>query len=199
MNLLAHAVLSFHEPEILLGQMISDYVKGRQQFRYPPVVHQGILLHRLIDTFTDEHPVTREAKEIFRPQYRLYSGAFVDVSFDHFLAIDNAEFPNLSLDVFSRNVYSSLEQQKELMPAAFARMFPYMMRHNWLYGYSTREGMYQSFEGLVRRAAYMNDSRPAADLFDKNYATLEKFYKAFWPELKAFAVTEFKKILPATN
>jgi acyl carrier protein phosphodiesterase len=28
----------------------------------------------MIDTFTDEHPATKEAKEFFRPHYRLYSG-----------------------------------------------------------------------------------------------------------------------------
>ncbi|RYY62912.1 MAG: DUF479 domain-containing protein [Chitinophagaceae bacterium] len=194
MNLLAHAVLSFHEPEILLGQMISDYVKGRRKFDYPPVVQQGIMLHRQIDSFTDAHPVTIEAKKIFHPVYRLYSGAFVDIAFDHFLATDAAEFPDQSLFTFSQQVYASLDSHTDLMPLPFAGMFPYMKRDNWLLGYSTHQGMYRSFRGLVQRSAFMTDSQPAADLFEKNYLALQSFYHAFWPSLKEFSSTEFRKI-----
>ena len=88
MNYLAHAYLSFDDPEVLAGNMISDFVKGKKKFDYPFRIQQGIMLHRLIDDFTDNHPATKEAKEFFRPDYRLYSGAFVDVVYDHFLAID---------------------------------------------------------------------------------------------------------------
>ena len=72
--------------------MISDFVKGKKKFDYPSAIQKGIILHRFIDTFTDSHEATREAKEIFRPAYRLYSGAFTDVVYDHFLAVDEYEF-----------------------------------------------------------------------------------------------------------
>ena len=94
MNYLAHVVLSFDQPEILTGNMISDFVKGKTKFNFSPIVQKGIHLHRLIDTFTDFNPVTKKAKEFFRPEYRLYSGAFVDVVYDHFLANDDAPSTN---------------------------------------------------------------------------------------------------------
>ena len=72
--------------------MISDYVKGKTKFDYPVGIQKGIHLHRLIDEFTDAHPVTAKAKSFFRPQYRLYSGAFIDVVYDHFLALDQKQF-----------------------------------------------------------------------------------------------------------
>ncbi|KAF0239868.1 MAG: hypothetical protein FD183_1294 [Chitinophagaceae bacterium] len=50
MNYLAHAYLSFNEPSILLGNMISDYVKGKKQYDYPLLIQKGIHLHRAIDT-----------------------------------------------------------------------------------------------------------------------------------------------------
>ena len=92
MNYLAHAYLSFDDREILTGNIISDFVKGKKKFNYPSRIQAGIMLHRLIDNFTDEHAATREAKEFFRPHYRLYSGAFIDVVYDHFLATDETEF-----------------------------------------------------------------------------------------------------------
>jgi acyl carrier protein phosphodiesterase len=42
MNFLAHAYLSFNNPEILVGNMISDFVKGSRQFQYPEAIQNGI-------------------------------------------------------------------------------------------------------------------------------------------------------------
>ncbi|RYY55218.1 MAG: DUF479 domain-containing protein [Chitinophagaceae bacterium] len=190
MNFLAHAVLSFDEPEILFGQMISDFVKGSRRFSYPPMIGHGIMLHRHIDSFTDAHDTTRRARDLFRPVYRLYSGAFVDISFDHFVATDNREFGPRSLFTFSQQVYSHLDRLTDMMPAGFAGMYPYMKKDNWLLGYAEPEGIYRSFRGLVQRSAYMTDSKPAAELFEKHFVELRACYEAFWPELKAFAREE---------
>src|SRR3989442_7909269 len=94
MNYLAHAYLSFNQPEILVGNMISDFIKGKKQFDYPVSIQKGIRLHRDIDTFTDAHPATQQLKSFFRPHYRLYAGAFGDIVYDHFLALDPNEFVN---------------------------------------------------------------------------------------------------------
>ncbi len=51
MNYLAHAYLSFHDPEVLVGNMISDFVKGKKQYDYPDGIQKGIRLHRIIDLF----------------------------------------------------------------------------------------------------------------------------------------------------
>ncbi|MET0635541.1 MAG: ACP phosphodiesterase [Chitinophagaceae bacterium] len=194
MNFLAHAVLSFHDPEILFGQMISDFVKGKKQYEYPINIHQGITLHRRIDAYTDEHPVTIEAKQFFRPAYRLYSGAFVDIVYDHFLANDRQEFGDGQLFTFSQQVYAVLDRHTDLMPPVFAGLFPYMRRENWLLGYAQREGIYRSFRGLVSRSAFMTDSLPAARLFDKYYNELEKCYTSFWPDLKEFTTREIAQL-----
>ena len=80
--------------------MTSDFIKGRKKFDYPDNIQKGIMLHRAIDTFTDDHEATKEAKNIFRPAYRLYSGAFVDVVYDHFLATDENEFTEANSEVY---------------------------------------------------------------------------------------------------
>lgn len=148
----------------------------------------------MIDSFTDSHPAVQEAKEIFRPAYRLYSGAFVDVSFDYFLANDAGEFTEESLAAFAQRVYRLAEQHATWFPARFAGMFPYMKRQNWLYGYRRQEGIFNSFEGLVRRAAYLSDSRPAVELMKQHLNDLERCYYHFWPELKAFAGEQYRRL-----
>ena len=55
MNYLAHAFLSFRNPQILVGNMISDFVKGKKKEDYPDLIKKGIMLLRAIDNFTDLH------------------------------------------------------------------------------------------------------------------------------------------------
>jgi acyl carrier protein phosphodiesterase len=149
----------------------------------------------MIDHFTDSHETTKEAKEIFRPHYRLYCGAFMDVVYDHFLADDETEFPGSSLFDFSQQVYSSLDKQLQWLPRRFAFMFPYMKNQNWLFNYKTRWGTRNSFEGMVRRSAYLTESDTAFYLFEKHYQLFQESYRQFWAAVKPFARKQFELLL----
>lgn len=189
MNFLAHAYLSFNNPEILVGNMISDFVKGKKKFDFPTGIRTGIELHRHIDSFTDEHAATKEAKKIFTSYYGLYSGAFVDVVYDFFLANDVDSFQNHeALFTFSQQTYSDLEINQAFFPERFQMMFPYMKKYNWLYGYREKNGIKRSFQGLVERAAYLSDYETAFDLFDKHLPELQDHYNHFFPQLKSFVL-----------
>ena len=192
MNYLAHAYLSFNDREIMTGNIISDFVKGKKKFEYPSRIQAGIGLHRQIDGFTDEHPATREAKEFLRPFYRLYSGAFVDVMYDHFLATDETEFTDSSLLAYSHQVYAALDENRNWLPERFAPMFPFMRSQNWLYNYRTLWGIEKSFGGIVRRSAYLDESDTAFQLFTKYYQPLQQCYRHFWKDVKPFAFRQFE-------
>ena len=198
MNYLAHAYLSFDHPEILVGNLISDFVKGKTKFNYSPGIQNGISLHRAIDEFTDAHPATKKAKEFFRPAYRLYSGAFVDVVYDHFLALDRNEFKNeKALQKFSSQVYHTVQDNLFLLPPRFQNFFPHMKEHNWLFNYQYLIGIEKSFGGLVYRAAYINESVTAFAVFNKNYSELKDCYDMFFPSLKKFSSQYISNLLLA--
>ena len=188
MNYLAHAYLSFNQPGLIIGNMISDFVKGKKQYDYPPHIYTGIKLHRAIDEFTDAHSAVREAKEFFRPAYRLYSGAFVDVVFDYFLATDATIFPTeLNLQKLAANTYLILQQNVDVLPFRFQQMLPYMQQQNWLYNYRFYEGIKQSLGGLVRRSTYLTDSATAFAIFKEHQHPLQQCYNQFFPELLSTA------------
>jgi acyl carrier protein phosphodiesterase len=200
MNFLAHAFLSFNDHDILTGNMISDFVKGKRKFDFPLSIQNGIYLHREIDNFTDFHPATARAKEFFRPYYRLYSGAFVDIVFDHFLATDTQQFSQKdSLKSFSLTTYDLLEKNSLYFPEPFQRMFPFMKNQNWLYEYYFKEGIRKSFGGLVRRAIYLNESDIAFQVFNDHYEELKNCYWQFFPELKEFALEKMQELLHKNN
>ncbi len=175
--------------------MISDFVKGKKKFDYPDDIQKGIVLHRAIDQFTDLHVATKEAKDIFRPHYRLYSGAFIDVAYDHFLATDENEFSDKTLLDFSQKVYSILEKNVAWMPEQFAFMFPYMKMHNWLYNYKHVWGTERSFGGLVKRSKYLTESEMATILFKNNYQLLSGCYRHFWADVKPYAEKIFNELM----
>ncbi|TKK64653.1 DUF479 domain-containing protein [Ilyomonas limi] len=186
MNYLAHAYLSFNHPEILAGNMMSDFVKGKQKFIYSNEIQKGITLHRLIDQFTDTHAATHDAKQYFRPAVGLYAGAFVDIVYDHFLALDNTLHSAQGLARFAETTYDILEKFEVILPQKFARMLPYMRTQNWLYNYRTIQGIENSFGGLVHRAVYLNNSLAAFNAFMQHYDELKQCYTAFFPEVKSF-------------
>jgi len=196
MNYLAHARLSFNEPDILVGNMISDYVKGRKKFDFPESILNGITLHRKIDEFTDNHPQTKRAKEFFKPAYRLYAGAFVDVVYDHFLACDRKEFAEPSdLRIFCQEVYQILQANFSILPPRFQKMFTYMRSQDWLYNYRYPQGLEKSLQGLVHRALYLEESAIAFSIFNDQYLVLMDCYNLFFPELKKYAIQQLSNLL----
>lgn len=195
MNFLAHAYLSFDDINILTGNMISDFVKGKTQFDYPLAIQKGIQLHRAIDSFTDNHPVSKEAKQYFKPAVGLYAAAFVDVVYDHFLALDELELTADEWETFVATTYTRLHTNLSFFPEKFASMFPYMQSQNWLYNYRFTWGVEKSFDGVVRRAKYLKDSTEAFTAFLDNYTVLGRLYQTFFPDLKEFASTSYAQLM----
>ncbi|MEC5148083.1 ACP phosphodiesterase [Chitinophaga sp. 212800010-3] len=186
MNHLAHAYLSFRQPELITGNLIADFVKGKKQLTaYNAGIQQGIRIHRSIDNFTDQHPVTARAKLFFKPSCGLYSGVFTDLVYDHFLATDTTRFSEDSLYSFARYVYSQINERAGILPPAFMEMFGYMQTYNWLYNYRTTEGISRAFRGIAARARYLKtDGNVVFAVFMEHYDALKLCYEAFFPELQ---------------
>jgi acyl carrier protein phosphodiesterase len=175
--------------------MINDFIKGKQQYTYSIGIQKGFSLHRAIDTFTDAHEATREIKTFFRPQYRLYAGAFGDVVYDHFLARDTSIFDTpAALQQFAHTTYDLLTQHQTILPQRFAQMLPYMRQQDWLYNYRLTSGIQQSFNGLVRRSTYLSESAIAYEVFLTNYQALNDCYTAFFPDLKKYSVHQLGQL-----
>lgn len=195
MNYLGHAYLSFNSPQILVGNMISDFVKGGDKFMFNGNIQKGIALHRHIDEFTDLHPATKKAMEVFRPHYRLYSAPITDILYDYFLANDKKIFDDVSLKQFSANTYRHLENNSNQLPNRFLQMFTFMKTEDWLYNYKYAAGMRKSLYGLSRRASFIKESETAYRLFLENQDYLNECYQQFFPDVKQFAKQKFDELV----
>lgn len=186
MNFLAHSYLSFSE-EQLVGNMIADFVKNRDVARLPESIQKGIKLHRAIDTFTDAHPLIHEAKASFRPLVRLYSGAFVDVAFDYFLANDTTENSQREWQEHSQRVYAVLRRYEEFLPEVFKKVLDKMQQDDWLYNYRNEWGIEYSFRNVVNKAQFLDKTANVFPAFLANKDFLREKYEIFFPEIKSFA------------
>ena len=186
MNFLAHSYLSFSE-EQLVGNMIADFVKNRDVARLPESIQKGIKLHRAIDTFTDAHPLIHEAKAPFRPLVRLYSGAFVDVAFDYFLANDTTENSQREWQEHSQRVYAVLRRYEEFLPEVFKKVLDKMQQDDWLYNYRNEWGIEYSFRNVVNKAQFLDKTINVFPAFLANKDVLREKYEIFFPEIKSFA------------
>ena len=186
MNFLAHSYLSFSE-EQLVGNMIADFVKNRDVARLPESIQKGIKLHRAIDAFTDAHPLIHEAKAPFRPLVRLYSGAFVDVAFDYFLANDTTENSQREWQEHSQRVYAVLRRYEEFLPEVFKKVLDKMQQDDWLYNYRNEWGIEYSFRNVVNKAQFLDKTTNVFPAFLANKDFLREKYEIFFPEIKSFA------------
>ena len=196
MNYLAHAYLSFHHPQVLVGNMISDYVKGKKQFDYSAEIQAGIRLHRAIDHYTDLHPSIKNAKNIYKSELGTYSGAFIDIILDYYIANDITIFKSAKeLQIFALSCYDVLEKNEQLFPEKFARLFPYMKTQNWLYHYKDDYGIQQSFRGLTNRAQYINKNHHGYEIFLNHKKEMNIIYQEFIKDVYAFAWQKFQENL----
>lgn len=188
MNFLAHLYLSGDNPEIMLGNFIGDFVKGRNALeQFGPQIVRGIELHRAIDEFTDTHPVVMSSKNRLRPKYRHYSGVIVDIFYDHFLASNwNNYHPDLLPD-FAERAYSILHSYDPILPADVKYMMPYMIRGNWLVNYSKLEGIQRALSGMARRTPYESKMEEAVADLENHYEEFNNEFTEFFPQLHSFS------------
>ena len=183
MNYLAHSFLAFSDEQIV-GQFLEDVIPNRDRYSYPIEIQEGITLHREVDTFTDAHPSISEAKKIFSPLVRLYSGAFVDVSMDYFLA---NSLSDQELKMHAEKVYKALRKHENILPERLLKMLNGMEKDNWLYNYKEDQGIKYSMLNVLHKAKYLEKDLPVFEVFLQNKQKLKKCFDVFFPELYAYA------------
>ena len=192
MNFLAHLHLADPEPGLLLGGIVADFARNPEIALLPADVQLGVRLHRLIDGYTDRHPVVH--RSIGRVSRRLgwFAGIVIDVYYDHILARDWLRFTTEPLPTFAGRSYRVLEDAYADVPPGAQEFIRRFIDNNYIVGYSTIEGITRAFarlseiiaDRMPKRAIWLPDSLPDLAAAD---AELAADFHAFYPELMAFA------------
>ena len=184
MNYLAHQYLSGTNPSIRIGNFLGDFMKGRDINEFSKDIQLGISLHRVIDEFTDTHPIVERSKKLLHPRQGKYSSVLLDVYYDYFLAKNWDCFSTLSLEEFAQSVYDDFWELKEFFPQKVVDFLPAMRENDWFTNYRSYWGINKTLESIGRRAKYSNSIQNALKDLKELEEELESDFMIFFPELK---------------
>ncbi len=187
MNFLAHVFLSGNNEKLILGNLIADAVKGKMIDAFDDQIKNGIILHRLIDSYTDSHIVVRQSKSRLESTYKKYAAVIVDIFYDHFLAANFHLFSQNSLSYTAHTAYKVLIKNFDILPPKSKRILPFMATQNWLEGYADLNDLQRVFNGMSRRASFVSGMENAISDLVKNYHDYENEFFIFFPDLVLYS------------
>jgi len=186
LNFLAHLYLAGNNDGLIVGNFIADMVKGKSYLDYPLPIQKGILQHRQIDSFTDNHPVFRETKHRIQKEQGRYSGVVVDLFYDHFLATEWSQFSDEKLDDFVCRNYKLMIKNFRVLPQKARYILPFMIRQNWLSNYANLYPLSLIFDRMDRRTNYLSGMKTGVETLRKYYPEVRNDFLKFMPEIIGF-------------
>lgn len=186
MNFLAHLYLSCDNEDLLIGNMIADFIRNKEVATYPDSIQKGIQLHREIDRYTDNHPIVRQGTHRLQVTHRKYSPVVIDVLYDYFLVKNWDRYSGQSLPSFTKYVYEILERRMDDMPLKLQQRLPGMIEADWLTSYGTISGLSFVFEKMEQRAKFRARFSEAPKSLLMDYEAYNEEFNQFFPEVIGF-------------
>jgi len=186
MNYLAHLYLSGSNKDILLGNYITDGIKGEDKSNYKPFVIQGVKLHKKIDDYTDRHEIFKRSVKRLTPNYGHYAWVVVDIFYDHFLAKNWNIYHRKTLDEYALNIYQFLDSRYDELPIQSQRFLWYMKEYHILYNYSKLEGIEKVLYGLDTRTRFKSNMKDSMKELNEFYTEFGIDFSEFFPQLIEF-------------
>ena len=193
MNFLGHIYLSGDDDQLIIGNFIADCVKGKKYLDYPEGIQKGILLHRSIDSFTDNNTHIQQIKTVLRPTYKLYSGVVTDLFVDHYLAANWLNFSKKPLKEYSEEVYKIFQLNYEILPAKIQGFLSNLIERNRLLSYSEISGVEEALMIMAYKTSLPGKSAEAIKILRGNYDELKTLSLQFVTEVSSFTKTELEK------
>lgn len=184
MNYLAHLALAYPNTDLVIGNFIGDHVRNKDFPRFSKAIQRGVEMHRSIDTFTDNHEVTKTLRLMLFKKHRHISRVLIDVFYDHFLALHFSHFHQIRLDDFTELIHPILLNNKMELPETAQRYLTGMIAQNWLTKYATVEGMEVILTKMAQRSG-IDAIADGAESLTTYYSKLNTGFLAFYPDLMA--------------
>lgn len=184
MNFLAHLYLSGDDDFIKIGNFMADGIRGKEYLNYPEKVQKGILLHRAIDTYTDNHAIFRQGKHRLHEKYHHYSGVLMDMYYDHFLAKNWLNYHHLPLENYADSFYELLKSNEKMLSPRTLKMLPSMSKYNWLVQYASLDGLKNILTQMDYRTKNQSGMQNGLDDLLNDYENYQNEFTLFFEEMQ---------------
>ncbi len=172
--------------ELLVGNLMGDFVKGKLDGRYPDGIRRGIVLHRDIDSFTGQNCHYIRSKRRLNESYGHYRGVLIDLFYDHFLAAHWEDYADVPLSVFISDAWRVLSKHDGYLPGKLQLIMPFLFRE-WLPSYSEISGIAAVLQRMSLRLKKASCLSEGAEELSRHYGELCGDFQRFLPELIAFS------------
>lgn len=183
MNYLAHLFLAKPTADSQFGNLLGDFRRGVDITSFSSDVLRGLENHYVVDRFTDQHDLVKEAKTVFHRSRRRYAPVAIDIYFDHLLIKHWSRFSDQPFSSFCSQRFELLETRLPQMPRTMQHSVGHMITHNWFDDYAREEGIAKAITVVAKRIRFKNDFHKSVDDIASNKAKLESVFLSFLPEL----------------
>lgn len=184
MNFLAHLYLSHGINEVMIGNFIGDYVKGKKYESYSPEIQKGIILHRKIDAYTDTHIIVKKSTNRFKPCYDRYASVVIDVIYDHYLAKNWNNYSNENLNEYVNKIHSYLLRHYFSLPARVKGFLPFLIKSRRLENYQFLWGIEKSLSIMANHSSLPEKSACAIKVMTEQYEEIQYEFENYFEQLQ---------------
>jgi acyl carrier protein phosphodiesterase len=185
MNFLAHLFLSGDDPELLVGNLLGDFVKGRLSGHFPAGIERGIVLHRRIDSFAGRNSHFLHSKRSLDLSFGHYRGILVDLFYDHFLAVHWDEYSEVPLQHFLSKAQRIVLAYEEILPERLRSIVPVIFAE-LLPSYLEIRGIDQALQRMSFRIPRANRLGEGGVELRRHYDGIYGDFLEFLPEMLEF-------------
>ncbi|HIP31228.1 MAG TPA: DUF479 domain-containing protein [Crocinitomicaceae bacterium] len=186
MNFLGHLYFSNNDTQLMYANIFGDFVKGKDLSHYSQPIQNGIILHRKIDDYIDNHPIVRELiHTLYKPLPKV-AGIAVDLYFDHLLANNWEKYCNTELNDFILQFENAQIDRAEMKNEEFWSVIDRMKKGEWLQHSASEYGLRKSSEGVSRMISFPNVLNEAPIVYKNNQQIIENTFHRFMEEAVPF-------------
>jgi acyl carrier protein phosphodiesterase len=184
MNFLAHLHIANHCSSDLAGNLLGDFVKGDPSKHYSQSLADGIRLHRFVDSYTDAHAISRQAKSLFKKETQRFAPIALDVFWDHCLATNWSEYSDSSLKQFCEISHNKISQDSEShWPENFVMIHQKMAEQCWLESYESMDSIEMVLERMSLRRPRLAALKACFGDLSNNYDKLQCHFYELYPDV----------------
>ncbi len=185
LNFFAHLVLAEPTVESRVGNLLGDFARGVDQQSLSAEVLQGLINHRRVDQFTDQHSQVLQMKRSFTAQRRRFAGIALDVLFDHFLIKHWQLLSEQPKRQVIDDLYRDLLAGQSVMPERMQQVTQKMVEGDWFRAYETLDGVAYALDRVAGRIRFSNNFGGVGEELALHYPQFEIGFKQFLPDLIA--------------
>lgn len=181
----------------MVANLFGDFVKGRDYSYLPPLVIEGVFLHRQIDDYIDNYSSVKKLRLNLYQELPKIAGIAIDLYFDHLLAKNWSMYHHQSLNQFVDTFTKYIDVENNLIfpshqfdyPGYFLNLLHNIKKNDLLKKYVHIDGLNMASKGVSKRISFENNLDIAADVFLNNEKEIEHAFHKFMND----AIVHFKK------